>query len=522
MELEATPELVYAQYFEDGRFVPARVGQDIMNITRFVTLKDTGEIWAYDKGLWKPDGESFIRNVVTGIMGDVSKRSYGEEVVYYIRTVTYVDRDVFNTPENELPLMNGILDMDTNQLRDYSIHDFYTTRLPIYFDPTAACPRIDAFLTQVVKEENVKLLKEIAAYCLYRGYPLQTAFMLIGQGSNGKSVYLNLLKTILGQENVVSVSVQDLEEKPFAPAQLYLKMANIYADLSSKAMYNSGKFKMLTGGDSITAERKFGQPFNFINRAKMIYSCNQIPIAYDDSDAYHRRWIIVNFPFRFDEKTADPKLLQKLITAAEVSGFLNQLIPVLKELIDRGRFSYEMTIEQRRELYKRLSDPVEAFCIDMVAYDADGWIGKKELYTAFCEYCREKNYAVIAESTFAKRLHRVLGPTEARKKIGDDRIQSWLGIKLKEVEEGQGSQGSQGNQSYLSVQKENTYKEYNKEKSLTSLTPLTQDSERGKCDYCFNEELLVEAIVEKDPYRHGALMTLRRCQKCKDKAAQPV
>jgi len=282
-------------------------------------------------------------------------------------------------------------------------------------------------------------------------------------------------------------------------------------------MYNSGKFKMLTGGDSVTAERKFGQPFNFINRAKMIYSCNQIPIAYDDSDAYHRRWIIVNFPFRFDEKTADPKLLQKLMTAEEIAGFLNQLIPILAELINRGRFSYEMTIEQRRELYKRLSDPVEAFCIDRVAYDADGWIGKKEIYIAFCEYCREKNYAVIAENTFAKRLHRVLGPTESRKNLDGARIPAWLGIKMKEEDLGQGGQGSQGNQSYLSVGRENLLEDYNKEKTLTSPTSSTVN---GKCDYCFKEELLVESIVEKDPFRQGALMTLRRCQKCKDKAAQ--
>src|SRR3972149_10446055 len=105
MDVEEPSELVYAHYFDDGRFVPASLGQEIMNITRFITLKDTGEIWAYNKGIWVPDGETLIRNYVTGFMGNVAKKSYGEEVVYYIRTMTYVDRDIFNTPENEIPLM---------------------------------------------------------------------------------------------------------------------------------------------------------------------------------------------------------------------------------------------------------------------------------------------------------------------------------------------------------------------------------------------------------------------------------
>jgi putative DNA primase/helicase len=107
---------------------------------------------------------------------------------------------------------------------------------------------------------------------------------------------------------------------------LYGKLANIYADLPAIALKETGIFKMLTGGDTISGEHKFKPRFYFKNYAKLIFSCNQIPQTPDDSDAFYRRWIIVNFPHQFldaDQNTdknlvADKNLLAKLTTTSEL------------------------------------------------------------------------------------------------------------------------------------------------------------------------------------------------------------
>jgi len=62
------------------------------------------------------------------------------------------------------------------------------------------------------------LLFEIIAYCLLPAYPMHKAFMLIGIGANGKSSYLTLVRRILGNHNVVSISLQELNEYKFASA----------------------------------------------------------------------------------------------------------------------------------------------------------------------------------------------------------------------------------------------------------------------------------------------------------------
>lgn len=58
-------------------------------------------------------------------------------------------------------------------------------------------------------------------------------------------------------------------------------MINMFADLKSEKLQDTGLFKMLVSGDSIRAERKYGQPFTFQNHAKLIFSCNDIPQSDD-------------------------------------------------------------------------------------------------------------------------------------------------------------------------------------------------------------------------------------------------
>ena len=176
----------------------------------------------------------------------------------------------------------------------------FLKKIPIKYNPNADCPKIKEFINQIMREEDVVVLQELAGYCLWKDYPIQKAFALVGEGSNGKSTFLRLLTKLLGKENVSSISLQDLVNNRFAVANLYGKLANIFADLPPEILKDTAKFKMLTGGDIITAEKKFKNPFKFYNYAKLIFSCNRLPVTYDDTTAFFRRWVIINFPNTFD------------------------------------------------------------------------------------------------------------------------------------------------------------------------------------------------------------------------------
>jgi putative DNA primase/helicase len=196
---------------------------------------------------------------------------------------------------------------------------------------------------------------ELAGYCLYRSYLLHSAWMLSGNGANGKSTYINLIKSFLGSTNVVSISLHELEENRFSKASLYGKLAKLYPDLPSRALYQTGVFKMCTGADPLTGEKKFRGAFNFMNVANFVFSANTVPRSpSDDSDAFFRRWIIIPFPNKFEGDNRDERILAKLTTSTELSGLLSLALKALRELLRRGAFINDEPTEQKRTRYIRL------------------------------------------------------------------------------------------------------------------------------------------------------------------------
>lgn len=426
-----------SKYFtEDDHFVPEWLAQDVLSRVSVITMRDNREMYYYNgrTGLWDPSGHVEVEEIASNLLGEASRRNLVEETVYHIRTRTYQDRSIFDMPLNLIPLRNGILDLEMLELLPYSREHFFTFKIPGEYAADARCPLISKFLSEIVAPADVNLLKEVMAYCLYRAYPIQKAVMLVGEGSNGKSVFLGLLKNFLGSENVTSNALQDLEYSRFSLANLYHKLANIYPDISTSGLSSTGRFKMITGGDMITAERKFGQPFNFVNYAKLLFSCNQMPIADDETSAYYRRWIIVNFPNTFDEASSDKGLMGKLAAPDELSGLLNELIPILQALLAQGKFDYAFTPAEVKEQYIRMSDSVGAFNMDQLIADPDGFVPKEELYNAYAEYCRRRNILVVDKAAFTKRLAKYVEVISYRPEIKGARVQCLKGVRLVRVD----------------------------------------------------------------------------------------
>jgi len=186
---------------------------------------------------------------------------------------------------------------------------------------------------------------------------------------------------------------------------------------------------MLTGRDLISAEHKFQHSFTFENYAKLLFSANKVPEAYDDTSAFFRRWLILVFPKEFVNDKADPYLLQKLTTPEELSGLLNLVFEALKKLLEKGQFSYSKTTEEIREDYIRKSSPIAAFVMDCLEVDSDAFIVKKELFNAFSEYCRIRNIPTVTQDTFFKNLPMHVNIAEYRPKIGKERPSASKGIR---------------------------------------------------------------------------------------------
>ena len=114
-------------------------------------------------------------------------------------------------------------------------------------------------------------------------------------------------------------SWQALNER-FKPAELFGKLANIFADLPTKNIDDNGIFKALVGEDYLTVEKKNKNPFSFQSSARLLFSCNSIPMNYGDkSEGFYRRLIIIRFNRTVPPEKRDPELLEKFRMACATS-----------------------------------------------------------------------------------------------------------------------------------------------------------------------------------------------------------
>ena len=378
------------KYFDGNTFVPMRLAQEILRKLSVATLNDTKEIYVYDNGVYKEGGEYFIRQLAQEKLKDKATTYRLNEVVNYIKNDRHVikSREDLNRETRVINLKNGLYDLKTGEFRSHTPKFLSTVQVPVNYDPNAHCPLIDKFLSEVVSEMDRKALLEFAGYALIPENKMKKSFMLLGTGDNGKTVYLEFLRTFIGEENASSESLQDLTNNKNSTANLYGKLLNIASDIGDSKLYQTNIFKALTGGDKIRGERKFQTAFDFANTARLIFAANKLPGPKDKNDnAFFNRWILITFPNKFKGENADENLLEKLTADEELSGFLNEAMKSLKELLAKGEFSDGRTVEEIKRIYMVNSDSVSAFLEEYVEMGTGGTVYKKEMHQKYIEWC---------------------------------------------------------------------------------------------------------------------------------------
>lgn len=432
------------EYLFSRKKVPASkityaIAEYLMEKHHFLSFEDTGEIYVYHEGCYVSNGDKLISKGVEIILDNHCTTYLVNEVLNRIRRRTFVERKLIDkkTPQNMVCLKNGILNLGTLEVIPHTSDYVFFNKINVNFDVNKTKPeKILKFLREVVSEKDTVLLQEFIGYLLLKNNKYQKAVMFIGEGCNGKSTLINLIKNFLGEDNCVSIPLQRLEEDKFAVASLYGKMVNLFADLPARSLSGTSMFKILTGGDSVSGEKKFQDSFNFVNYAKMLFSANQLPQTPDDTTAFFRRWIIIVFPNNFEQQK-DEELLDRITTEEELSGLLSWALEGLSRLENHGFSSSEST-EKIREDYIRKSNSVAAFVIDKLEISSSDCLVKKEIYATYTDYCRQSGYPMVSENAFHRELLkqvRIEDYRPASVEKNGKRPPCWLGIKYKSPEE---------------------------------------------------------------------------------------
>ena len=173
-------------------------------------------------------------------------------------------------------------------------------------------------------------------------------------------MFCQLCTNFIGEQNVVHLSLQKLENDRFAPARLHGKLANICSDLPGSRLDDSAVFKAITGGDRITGELKYCDAFEFRPFARLIFSANHFPAMRYGSRSHFDRWLLIPFERRFRGTRHDtPRCtLDAMLSAPEeLSGALNRALPALRPLRKNNRFSESKAIWRTGIEFELSSDP---------------------------------------------------------------------------------------------------------------------------------------------------------------------
>jgi P4 family phage/plasmid primase-like protien len=413
----------------------------------FSTRQDKfSEMWIYREGIYIPHAKTYIESFCRRILGRAYKKQIVSEIIDKIQAQTYIDSEklFINEDLKLIPVKNGLLNLETNNLEDFNPNYKFFTRIEAKFDINKKCLNIQKFFSDILAtEEDVKVMQEIFGFLLYRNYSPQKAIMFTGFGRNGKSKTLDLMKRFIGAENCTNLSLEEIENNNFALSNLAHKLANLSGDISKTILKSTGTFKNLTGNDLISADRKFLPRLDFTNYAKLIFSANELPITYDITPAFFHRWVLIDFPYMFmsqkelnylsdgekkNKKLADVNILNSLINEDELSGLLNWAIQGLKRLKLQGDFSTSSSVADVKMTWQRKSSSLNSFIMDCVEEDYDSDILKIDFRKKYNAYCRK--YKLRPESD--KNIKYVL---TTNCNAGENHISTgnyWSGIKIKE------------------------------------------------------------------------------------------
>lgn len=419
----------------------------------FTTMKDKAEeVYIYKEGIYCENGESQIKEQLRNLMEEDYSDWLAGQVMAKVKTDTYIDADSLFRETNikEIPVANGILDLETFELKPFTPTKIFLSKLPTSFDINATCPLIDKFLSDILASpQDKEVFYELAGFGLFKDYFMEKAFMFVGNGRNGKSKSIELLKRLVGSYNCASVPLSAMESNSPFINTLWKKYFNLAGDISSKDLKETGIFKQLTGRDPISANRKYLNTIQFLNYAKLVFACNELPRVYDYSDGFWERWVLLEFPYKFvDEcvfniakeeerkmwKIKDVQIIDKITTPEEMSGLLNMALLGIKRLLDNKKFSYTIGTAEVKNKWIRKADSFMAYCMDMLEEDYESKIIKKDLRKKYKDYCTKHKVNGVSDKAIKVTLTEMFGSSDDYCVINGITEYVWTGIKFKEQE----------------------------------------------------------------------------------------
>lgn len=366
----------------------------------YVSVKDAPDMFTFKSSHWeritRDDVQSFAQTNLVPMATDRERKEFSS----LVKICNLVDKDFFEVSKpGFFNFLNGVYSLDDKKLLPHDRSFNFQHVLQCDFDPDAQAPRFRLFMSEITsgRKELENTLQEFMGYvisgmdCIY-----DRALLLVGEGENGKSKFIEVLRLLVNEKAISSIATKDMVSEVHR-ADLAGKILNISEESSNRSFDDTEELKKMVAGGVTRGKMLYHQPFEFRNKAKFVMLANRLPRNFDTSHGFFRRLLAIPFDavFSKDLGNRDDRLMDKL--AQEIPGIFNYAIEGFERLMQKGGFVPPQEARELIEDYQMVSDNVKSWMVEEIdlSQSDDVKTLKESLYDSYSAWCEKAGVKVV-------------------------------------------------------------------------------------------------------------------------------
>lgn len=385
-----------------GSFLFDKFAKYLVKVNNVVKIN--GKLAIYRNGVYESNETALEAAMIEHI--PTLSQAKRKEVLSYLNLLILKNSPMADA--NLIAFENGVLNVITGELNDFSPEYVVTNKIPHNYNPDARSELMEATMRKLAcHDENVEnLLYQSVGYCFYRRNELRKSFFLLGEKRNGKSTFLDMVTTTLGEDNVANLDLCEIGDR-FRTAELSETLANIGDDINDEWISNSSIFKKVVTGDVVTVEKKGKDPFKLKSFAKFFFSANSLPRIGRgrDSSAVIDRLVIIPFNAKFSKSDADydPFIKYKLREEPVIEALIAKGVEALRDVLANQEFATCDGVRDSLNEFEKTNDPILEFFEEL---DEDDYLNEpiKAVYQRYSSFCLSNNLVAVSAIEFRKRM----------------------------------------------------------------------------------------------------------------------
>lgn len=325
-----------------------------------------------------------------------------------------------------------VIALHTGAQRPATLSDYVTKTLGVAsIGDAAKAVRWLQFLDQVF-EGDIEMLDWLQRFCGYllTGSTQEQVFLFcFGLGANGKSVFIEVLKHVMGDYGraIASETLSESRRQaggatPDLAALIGARLV-VSSETEDNAALAESLVKSLVSGDSMAVRRLYAAPMQFTPCLKLVMAGNHKPIVKGNDHGIWRRVRLVPFNRTFAPDERDPRLLDKL--KAEAPHILAWMVAGCMEWQRRGLADTPAVIRQATDAYQVDQDLTGRWLDECTTPSKYGETSSGDLYASYKGWCVENGLHPASSVALGRRISE---RGYVQRKSHGKRI--WCGLRL--------------------------------------------------------------------------------------------